>query len=90
MALRSVEDLLHKTVDLEDNKIVVELYYKLNFDADKSCGYIKVFNNVSQREDEKFEVYMELLECGLDSKTVTKKMDSVIAEIKSGKLDVIF
>ena len=33
---------------------------------------------------------LELLECGLDSKTVTKKMDSVIAEIKSGKLDVIF
>ena len=85
-----MEDLLHKTIDLNDHKIEVELYYKLNFDADKSCGYIKVYNSASQREDEKFEVYMELLECGMDSQAVTKKVDSVIAEIKSGKLDVIF
>jgi hypothetical protein len=85
-----VEDLLHETIGLDDHKIEVEFYYKLNFDADKSCGYIKVFNNTSKREEEKFEVYMELLECGMDSNAVTKKVDSVIADIKSGKLDVTF
>ncbi len=85
-----MEDLLRKTVAFDDLKVEVELYYKLNFDAEKSCGYIKVFNNTSQREDEKFEVYMELLECGLNEATVTKKLDTVVHEIKSGNLDVTF
>lgn len=85
-----MEDLLRKTVALDDLNVEVELYYKLNFDAEKSCGYIKVFNNASQKEEEKFEVYMELLECGLDKLSVTNKLDTVVNEIRGGKLDVTF
>ncbi len=85
-----MEDLLKRTEKLKDGRIEIEFYYKLNFDADQTCGYIKVYDNAHERDEEKFEVYMELLECGLDKKAATAKLDHVINEINTGSLDVIF
>ncbi len=85
-----MEDILKKRIMLNEERVEVEIYYRLNFDADRNCGYIKVFDNSHQREEEKFEVYMEILECGLDSDAATKRFDTIVLDIKSGKMDVTY
>ncbi len=85
-----MEDLVRKIKTIPDKKVKVELYYRLNFTADKSCGYIKIFSEQSEREEEDFEIYMEHLECGLTKDQVHTKLDKVISEIHNGDLDVQF
>lgn len=85
-----MEDLVKETRIVEAKKVKVELYYRLNFAEEKSCGHIKVFSDQLKHEDEDFEIYMEHLECGLTEDQVQKKLDRVVEDIESGKLDVQF
>ena len=87
------DDYYSKRVYLEEQNVTVDTSYRLNFDADKTCGSTRVFigkvENPSQ-DDELYEIYMELHECGLNMEQVHDKEKKVIEEIKSGKLDVSF
>ena len=78
---------------LEEQNVTVETSYRLNFDADRTCGFTRVFTGKVEKaspDDEAYEIYMELHECGLSLEQVKEKENKVIKEIKEGKLDVSF
>jgi molybdopterin synthase catalytic subunit len=74
---------------IEEKNVIVTGTYRYNFQESRSCGAVTVYegNKVSE---ESFELYSELLECGLDEEGFKKKFDHVVHEIKSGKLDISF
>jgi repressor of nif and glnA expression len=85
-----MEELIRKREKIDDKNVVVELYYRLNFDADRTCGYTKIFQaSIDQSEDEEpYEIYMELYECGLKSEEAVRRFEKVIEDVKTGKIDV--
>jgi hypothetical protein len=74
---------------IESRNVTVTGTYRYNFDAAKSCGAITVYQGKSI-DGESFEVYSELLECGLDEEKFKARFRKVCDEIESGKLDVSF
>ncbi|MEM0158350.1 MAG: hypothetical protein QW812_02420, partial [Thermoplasmataceae archaeon] len=71
--------------------VTVETNYRLNFDADRTCGSIRVYKgNPSTSEEEIYEIYQELLECGLTEAKIIERESRVIEEIMDGRLDVTF
>lgn len=85
-----MEDLVKEIRSIPEKKVKLELYYRLNFVEDKSCGYIKVYSELVKREEEDFEIYMEHLECGLTREQVQKKLESVVSDIEEERIDVSF
>lgn len=87
------DDYYSKRIYIEDRNVTVDTSYRLNFDADRTCGFTRVFvgkvENPTQ-DDEMYEIYMELHECGLNMQQVGEKANKIVEEIKSGKLDVTF
>lgn len=87
------DDYYSKRIYLDAKDVTVDTSYRLNFDADRTCGFTRVFvgkvENPTQ-DDELYEIYMELHECGLSIEQVEKKAGKVIEEINTGKLDVSF
>lgn len=83
-------ELVRKREKVQAKNVVVELYYRLNFDGDRTCGYTKIFQaTLDQTEDEEpYEIYMELYECGLSETEAVKRYEKIIDEVKSGKIDV--
>ncbi|MGC8506084.1 MAG: hypothetical protein ACP5NK_05185 [Thermoplasmata archaeon] len=83
-----MDDLIRKSVYVNSENVTLELSYRMNFDAEKSCGSLKIFSGSPSEDEENYEIYMELLDCGMS----VEELDSVIAktldQIKSGKLDV--
>lgn len=78
---------------LEEQNVTVETNYRLGFDADRTCGFTRIFMGKAENpgpDDELYEVYMELHECGLTVEQVQDKENKIIGEVKSGKLDVTF
>lgn len=87
------DDYYSKRTYLEEKNVTVETNYRLNFDADRTCGFTRVYSGKVETpgpEDEFFEIYMELHECGLNLQQVEEKEKKVIDEIRTGKLDVSF
>ncbi len=87
------DDYYSKRIFVEEKNVTVDTSYRLNFDADRTCGFTRVFMGKVENptpDDELYEIYMELHECGLTMEQVQAKADKVIEEIKSGKLDVSF
>ncbi len=87
------DDYYSERIYLEEQNVTVETNYRLNFDADRTCGFTRVFSGKVEKpspEDEMYEIYMELHECGLNLEQVKEKENKVIKEIKEGKLDVSF
>lgn len=82
-------ELLKKRVYIEDYDVVVTGSYRLNFAESRSCGIISVYKGKEVTEDN-FEVYSELLECGLDEKGFMERYEKVQREIKEGKIDISF
>ncbi|EQB68957.1 MAG: hypothetical protein AMDU5_GPLC00005G0030 [Thermoplasmatales archaeon Gpl] len=74
---------------IEGRNVTVTGTYRYNFDAARSCGAITVYNGKNV-DGESFEVYSELLECGLDEEKFKARFKKVCDEIESGKLDVSF
>lgn len=78
---------------LPELDISVELEYRLNFEADRSCGFVRVYKgNIKEMEfdegEEVYEIYMELFECGLSEEQVQKNYERIVNEIKSGEIEI--
>lgn len=87
------EDSYSNKIYLDKQNVTVETSYRLNFEADRTCGYTRVFTGKvleTEPDDEVYEIYMELHECGLTAEQVEDKERKIVEEIKSGKLDVTF
>lgn len=82
-------DVVKKTRYITEKNVTVDLSYRLNFDGTRSCGQISVFMG-KKDEEENFEIYSELLECGLKRNDVEKRFQKVVDEIIEGKIDVEF
>ena len=87
-----VEDIYVKREYLKDQDVTVETNYRLGFDADRTCGFSRVFKGRldDKLEDENYEIYQELYECGLKSEEVEKRHMKVVQEILEGRIDVDF
>ncbi|EQB72396.1 MAG: hypothetical protein AMDU1_APLC00009G0034 [Thermoplasmatales archaeon A-plasma] len=87
-----VEDIYVKREYLKDQDVTVETNYRLGFDADRTCGFSRVFKGRldDKPEDENYEIYQELYECGLNSEEVEKRHMKVVQEILEGRIDVDF
>ncbi|MCL4444042.1 MAG: hypothetical protein M1468_02700 [Candidatus Thermoplasmatota archaeon] len=85
-----MNELVRKNEKILEKNVTVELYYKLNFDGDRTCGYTKIFldRQANYDSEEPYEIYMELYECGLSEEEATDRFNKVIGEVKSGKIDV--
>lgn len=87
------DDIYSEKVYLKEKKVTVEVNYRLGFDADRTCGYSRIFHgdlSGSDPEDENYEIYQELYECGLDRATVEQRFRKLVGEINDGKIDVSF
>ncbi len=80
-------DLLRKVEHLATPDVTLVLNYRLDFDAEKSCGSIVVYQGKPDAEDP-FETYMEHIECGLSEEDVMKRFERTINEVREGNLDV--
>ncbi|MEM0157023.1 MAG: hypothetical protein QXN26_03030 [Thermoplasmataceae archaeon] len=87
-----VEDIYVKKEYLMEQDVTVETNYRLGFDADRTCGFSRVFKGHMNEEqgDENYEIYQELYECGLDSEEVEKRHRKIVQEILEGRIDVSF
>ncbi len=83
-------DLLRKSEYIELPSVTLVLNYRLNFDGERSCGSVVVYNGQMKDDEENFESYMELLECGLSEEEVMKRFNRVISDVREGKIDVVF
>jgi hypothetical protein len=83
-----MEELIKKSVFVEDDNVTIEVIYRLDFDAERSCGSLKIFSGKLSEEEENYEIYMELLDCGLSKEDLDQIIAKTIDEIKTGKLDV--
>ncbi|HLH86085.1 MAG TPA: hypothetical protein VKU79_04400 [Thermoplasmataceae archaeon] len=85
-----MDDNYYSVQYMEDSDVTVETNYRLNFDADRTCGYVRVYKGKMRDDDELYEIYQELLECGLSESEVRDRQSKVIQEIREGKIDVTF
>ena len=83
-----MDDLIKKSLYIKEENITLELLYRLNFDAEKSCGSLKIFSGPLLEDEENYEIYMELLDCGMSKEDLDVVMTKTLDQIKSGKLDV--
>ncbi len=82
-----MSDYIHELRFLDEYKLTLELSYRLNFE-DKACGSIRIFQGEIDPEADNYELYMELLECGLSRDEVYNRLEKFIGEIKDGKIDL--
>lgn len=82
-----MSDLITATRYEESLDLSFEFRYRLNFMEDKSCGYSKVYKGKLSEDEENFELYMELYECGLSKEEALKRFEKLIVDTKEGKLD---
>ena len=83
-----MSDLIRKSVYVDSKDVNIEVEYRLNFEGSRSCGFIKVLKGRPTKDEEQYEIYMELLECGLSLSELDKALDRVRDEIENGILDV--
>lgn len=85
-----MSDLLTATRYNEKLKLTFEFRYRLNFMEDKSCGHTKIYKGKIQEDEENYEIYMELYECGLSKEEALSRLELLIKDVESGKVDVDF
>jgi hypothetical protein len=85
-----MDDYLDESIFIKELDVTIRISYKLNFDAEKFCGYSKIFKGVPEKEEESFEIYMENYECGMDREKAMEKFNKLVEEVKTGKIDVTF
>ena len=78
---------------LPEFDVSLELDYRLNFEVGRSCGFVRVYKWDIQKfvlfkQKTAYEIYMELLECGLNEEEVDKNFQKVVNEIKAGQIEV--
>lgn len=87
-----MDDTYNMVDYLEDFDVSVETSYRLDFDADRTCGFSRIYKG-KLKEDiltENYEIYQELYECGLTRDEVSSRREKLINEIRAGKIDVDF
>ncbi len=84
----SKDDHFSKRTYLKDKDVTVETFYRMNFSGERSCGYLQILKGDSKGDKEAFEIYKELVECGLSRKDIEERHKKFVEEIESGKLDV--
>jgi len=84
------DDYFRKVTYLSDKDVTVETFYRVDFTGERSCGYVQVLSGDSVEDEEAFELYKELIECGLPVEKLNELHEKIISEIESGKLDVTF
>ncbi len=82
-----MSDYIHELKFMEERDLTLEISYRLNYE-DKACGSIRVFSGQVDPEKDNYELYMELIECGLTSEQVNERVKKMEDEINSGKLDL--
>ncbi len=83
-----MSDLLTATKYIESLDLTFEFRYRLNFTEEKSCGFTKVYKGKLAEDDENYELYMEMYECGLTKEQALSKFERVIKEVEQGELDL--
>ncbi|EQD48180.1 hypothetical protein B1A_14149 [mine drainage metagenome] len=73
---------------MRKKNVTISVNYRLNFDAERHCGYIKVYHGTDVNYDEDFELYLELLTCGLNEIEVESRAAKLISEIENRNIDV--
>lgn len=87
-----MDDIYSEKIYLDEFDVTVEASYRLNFDAEKTCGFSRVFKGKidGTPDEEIYEIYMELYECGLTKEKIEQNLGKLVKDIKDGKLDVTF
>ncbi len=85
----SMKDFEKISKYIEKRNATVMGTYRYNFDASRSCGSISVYQGKAISE-EFFELYSELLECGLDEIKFNARFNKVCEEIEKGTIDISF
>ncbi len=88
-----MSDHLKKYDYLPELDVSFELDYRLNFDLDRACGYVRLYKgNIEKQEfdegEEPYEIYMELFECGLKEEKVLENYAKIVDEVKSGQIEI--
>lgn len=86
------EDIFLKRTFVREKNVTVETSYRLGFDGDRTCGYSRIYRGeISETQDEEnYEIYQELYECGLSREEVEKRDRKLLDEVINGKIDVDF
>jgi molybdopterin synthase catalytic subunit len=82
-----MSDYIHKLEFMEEKNLTLEISYRLNYE-DKACGSIRIFSGQIDPEKDNYELYMELLECGLTEDEVNKRVAKMEEEINQDKIDL--
>ena len=87
-----MDDIYSEKIYLDEFDVTVETSYRLNFDAEKTCGFSRVFKGRvdGTPDEETYEIYMELYECGLTREKIEQNLEKLVKDIKAGKVDVTF
>ena len=83
-----MSDLYKMNKFIEKANVTISANYRLNFDAERHCGYVKIYQGSKVNFEEDFELYLELLDCGLNQTQVEEKINKLILDVESGKIDV--
>lgn len=83
-----MSDLYKMNKFIEKANVTISANYRLNFDAERHCGYVKIYQGSKVNFEEDFELYLELLDCGMNQTQVEEKINKLIHDIESGKIDV--
>ncbi len=82
-----MSDYIHELRFLDEKDLTLEISYRLNYE-DKACGSIRIFSGHVDPEKDNYELYMELIECGLTTDQVNERVKKIEDEINGGKLDL--
>jgi hypothetical protein len=82
-----MSDYIHELKFIEEKNLTLEISYRLNYES-QACGSIRVFDGQIDPEKDNYEIYMELIECGLTAEEVNKRVLKMEDDIKQGKIDL--
>jgi hypothetical protein len=82
-----MSDYIHELRFMEEKNLTLEITYRLNYE-DKACGSVKVYSGQIDPEEDNYEIYMELIECGLTAEQVYSRVKKIEEEITQDKLDL--
>ncbi|BAB59662.1 TVG0510164 [Thermoplasma volcanium GSS1] len=83
-----MNELINLQEYIENKNVTVKLEYRLNYDAEKICGYIAVYEGDPSDKEDPFEIYKEILDCNLKENDVRKMFERLIKEIDDGSIEV--
>ncbi len=81
-------DLLIQSIEIRELGVTVEVQYRLNFDAEKICGFAHVYDTSHKDAEEIFEIYKEYYECSLTEDQIIERFNVLVKDIREGRLSV--